>query len=211
MRKLYCILFLFLCVTYAIGQNTGPKVKLKWSYKMSAFGKSYLVGAEDNGGAYNLYICGEPMFVDMSDEIGILVEYKDIAKFTNFLRNVRNKYSQWNRVAKEHDVKNFYKELAFKYTGCAFYRSKGQYYKVTNVQLDTWFYVDINGHTKIKMTTTKYVADGRRSGGRFKMVFSSIGEIDNLIKIVSQSGGKLEEKRKQQAAESSDPIDALFQ
>ena len=61
------------------------------------------------------------------------------------------------------------------------------------------------------MTTTKYVADGRRSGGRFKMVFSSIGEIDNLIKIVSQSGGKLEEKRKQQAAESSDPIDALFQ
>ena len=55
------------------------------------------------------------------------------------------------------------------------------------------------------------MADGRRSGGRFKIVFSSIGEIDNLIKIVSQSGGKLEEKRKQQAAESSDPIDALFQ
>ncbi|MBO7337067.1 MAG: hypothetical protein ILP23_04720 [Paludibacteraceae bacterium] len=186
-------------------------MKLKWSYKMAAFGKSYLVGAEDNGSDYNLYICGEPMFVDMSDEIGILVEHKDISKFNTYLKNVRNKFAQWNKIAKEHNVKNFYKDLAFKYTGCAFYRNKGQYYKVTNIQLDTWFYVDINGSTKIKITTTKYVADGRRSGGRFKIVFSSLAEIDNLIKIVSQSGGKLEEKRRQQSSESNDPIDALFQ
>lgn len=199
------ILLLFVALMGTEAQN-GPHIKLKWSYRMSEFGKTYLVGGEDLGGPFNLYICAETMFPGMSDEIGILVEYKDLNRFKRYLRQVRAKYAQWTRIASQHAVKNYYKDLAFNYTGTCFYRHNSTYYKVTNNKLDAWFSVDPKGKSQLKITTEKYIADGRRSGGRFKMVFSSLGEIDALIKIVNESGARIEEKR-----EKTNGLDALFQ
>ena len=81
MKKILALAMLAVSMTATAYSQNGPKTSLKWSYRMSAFNKTYLVGGEDKGGEYNLYICGESMFPDMADEIGILVEYKNVQRF----------------------------------------------------------------------------------------------------------------------------------
>ena len=97
-----------------IGANAqnGPKLLLKQHYKMSYFKKDYIVGIEAKGeGKYDLYINAEPLFVDHSDEMGIIVEHADIPAFLSYLRSVRNKYVNWIKVAHSNKVRSYSKEI----------------------------------------------------------------------------------------------------
>lgn len=203
-----CFAFMFFVLSH-IGANAqnGPKLLLKQHYKMSYFKKDYIVGIEAKGeGKYDLYINAEPLFVDHSDEMGIIVEHADIPAFLSYLRSVRNKYVNWIKVAHSNKVRSYSKEIPSQYTAHVYYRYQGYYFFQRGNQMQAWFTVDKNGNTYLKMSTRNYIADKVRNGGRFNMTFVSVGEIDELIRLVANS-----EKSYQAHQTEEMRLDALFQ
>lgn len=201
------IMFLLAMVSITTFAQNGPKLMLKQHYKMSFFKKSYIVGMEAKpGGTYDLYVNAEPMFVDHSDEMGIVVEHSDIPKFLSYLRTVRNKYASWIKVAHGNKVRSYSKEIPCQYTAHVYYRHQGYYYFQKGNAMQAWFTVDKNGNTYLKMSTRNFIADKVRNGGRFNMTFVSIGEIDELIRLIANS-----EKEYHAHQTEEMRLDALFQ
>ena len=182
------------------------KISLRWQYKMSEFGGTpYTVGLEDKGSSYNLYITGESESRDRATEIGILVEYKDLKCFREYLGTIRNKYAEWSQVAKENAIRNYQKDFAVNYNAYVFFQTGGLYYFKYNNPLDEWFSVDQNNVPKVKIITARYVEDGVRNAGRLKMTFRTVEELDALIKIIDEAGPAIEAERAKRAK-----VDALF-
>lgn len=182
------------------------KISLRWQYKMSEFGGTpYTVGLEDKGSSYNLYITGESESRDRATEIGILVEYKDLKSFREYLGTIRNKYAEWSQVAKENAIRNYQKDFAVNYNAYVFFQTGGLYYFKYNNPLDEWFSVDQNNVPKVKIITARYVEDGVRNAGRLKMTFRTVEELDALIKIIDEAGPAIEAERAKRAK-----VDALF-
>lgn len=172
---------------------------------MSEFGGTpYTVGLEDKGSSYNLYITGESESRDRATEIGILVEYKDLKCFREYLGTIRNKYAEWSQVAKENAIRNYQKDFAVNYNAYVFFR---QVVSITLsiITLDEWFSVDQNNVPKVKIITARYVEDGIRNAGRLKMTFRTVEELDALIKIIDEAGPAIEAERAKRAK-----VDALF-
>ncbi len=204
------ILFVLLLSVFAVAEvecQNGPKLMLKQRYTMSYFKESYIVGMEAcRDGGFNLYVNAEPMFIDHSDEMGIVVEDNDRKKFLSYLRQARAKYATWSKVARDHKVLSYSKEIPVNYTAYVYYRYNGYYYFQRGNAMQTWFTVDSKGKTYLKMSTRKLVADGKKNGGRFNMTFCTLGEIDKLISIIANSEEEFEKNQTEEMRR-----DALFQ
>ena len=152
-------------------------------YSSLFFTNSYDISASkpDTKGEYSYYIdCSSK---DTSSKtVSLILKNKEVPEFIEFLNSIKESYTKWTLIAKENKVTELDKNIEYKNL---IYSAAFMYGK--------WnFDFSVNLKARYKIVNEKYLliidSDGLQSSSNqyiksdgFRIVFSSIQEIDELI------------------------------
>jgi hypothetical protein len=152
-------------------------------YSSLFFTNSYDISASkpDTKGEYSYYIdCSSK---DTSSKmVSLILKNKEVPEFIEFLNSIKESYTKWTLIAKENKVTELDKNIEYKNLT---YSAAFMYGK--------WnFDFSVNLKARYKIVNEKYLliidSDGLQSSSNqyiksdgFRIVFSSIQEIDELI------------------------------
>jgi hypothetical protein len=152
-------------------------------YSSLFFTNSYDISASkpDTKGEYSYYIdCSSK---DTSSKmVSLILKNKEVPEFIEFLNNIKESYTKWTLIAKENKVTELDKNIEYKNLtySAAFMYGKWNFdfsvnlkarYKIVNEK--HLLIIDSDG---LQSSSNQYI----KSDG-FRIVFSSIQEIDELI------------------------------
>ncbi|MDH6353844.1 hypothetical protein M2132_000161 [Dysgonomonas sp. PH5-45] len=178
MRKIIiglCVLFLVPCVSIYAQKKVA-------TYEMSYFSdKKYdIEGLLDKDGMLSVYIGVE----GKAKTTTVKFEEKELKELKNTLEQIKNKFSEWSKIAKENNVTDMTKEMDFslpKSTIC-WYSSK--WFFAFNQELKpTFMILEGNRHIvsivkKVTASSNKYIDE------TIYWIFSSPQEIDAFINLI---------------------------
>lgn len=152
-------------------------------YSSLFFTNSYDISASkpDTKGEYSYYIdCSSK---DTSSKtVSLILKNKEVPEFIEFLNSIKESYTKWTLIAKENKVTELDKNIEYKNL---IYSAAFMYGK--------WnFDFSVNLKARYKIVNEKYLliidSDGLQSSSNqyiksdgFRIVFSSIQEIDELV------------------------------
>lgn len=152
-------------------------------YSSLFFTNSYDISASkpDTKGEYSYYIdCSSK---DASSKmVSLILKNKEVPEFIEFLNSIKESYTKWTLIAKENKVTELDKNIEYKNL---IYSAAFMYGK--------WnFDFSVNLKARYKIVNEKYLliidSDGLQSSSNqyiksdgFRIVFSSIQEIDELV------------------------------
>jgi hypothetical protein len=152
-------------------------------YSSLFFTNSYDISASkpDTKGEYSYYIdCSSK---DTSSKtVSLILKNKEVPEFIEFLNSIKESYTKWTLIAKENKVTELDKNIEYKNLA---YSAAFMYGK--------WnFDFSVNLKARYKIVNEKYLliidSDGLQSSSNqyiksdgFRIVFSSIQEIDELV------------------------------
>jgi hypothetical protein len=152
-------------------------------YSSLFFTNSYDISASrpDTKGEYSYYIdCSSK---DTSSKtVSLILKNKEVPEFIEFLNSIKESYTKWTLIAKENKVTELDKNVEYKNLiySAAFMYGKWNFdfsvnlkarYKIVNEK-----YLLIIDSDELQSSSNQYI----KSDG-FRIVFSSIQEIDELI------------------------------
>jgi hypothetical protein len=152
-------------------------------YSSLFFTKNYDISASkpDTKGEYSYYIdCSSK---DASSKtVSLILKNKEVPEFIEFLNSIKESYTKWTLIAKENKVTELDKNVEYKNLtySAAFMYGKWNFdfsvnlkarYKIVNEK-----YLLIIDSDELQSSSNQYI----KSDG-FRIVFSSIQEIDELV------------------------------
>lgn len=188
------LLSLSLCVFCAIGLNAEKVVA---TYSLSYFNKTYDIEASEiKNDKFSVYIGVSAEH--SSTEAMIEVESGKLVEFKQALLQMRDKYVEWSKVAKENNVKDMSKEMDISFPstticwkGSKWFFSFGQRLTPRFLILDDGRFV-VTFVKKVTASSNEYIDE------KIYWVFSDPKEIDELISNldIEKIKSKLQEKEK---------------
>lgn len=152
-------------------------------YNSSYFSKNFDIaaGKPDTKGEFSYYIdCSSKD--TSSKQASLILKNKDVTEFIEFLNSVKETYSKWSQTAKENKVTELDKKIEYKKLNYSAAFTYGKWNFDFSVNLSTRFkiindkYLLIIDSDELQSSSNQYI----KSDG-FRIVFSSVQEIDELI------------------------------
>ena len=192
MKKNY--LTLMLCVFCVVGLNAEKVVD---TYTLSYFNKTYDIEASEiKNDKFSVYIGVNAE--RNSTKAMIEVNSENLEEFNQALRQMKDKFVDWSRVAKENNVKEMSKEMEITFPsisicwlGSKWFFSFGEKLKPKFLILDNGNFV-VSFYKKVTASSNEYIDE------KIYWVFSDSKEIDELVSKlnVEKLKSKLQEKVK---------------
>lgn len=180
-----------LTVSLIVATTLQIKAQEKFTtYDNTYAGKSYeiQISAEEKD-KFTLYIYA--MSLDrMHDKGGISIEQKNHQDFLNALSEAKQKYEEWEKTAKENNVKELDKTMTIKSKagGYFLYGSKWNFQFLVNLKFD-FKILESKGETKylllIRTGELQSSSNQFMKVDGFVLVFSSSKEIDDFMTAIS--------------------------
>ena len=155
-------------------------------YNMSFFdGKQYeILASEPKAEKFDIYISveGEHQY----DDVKLSVANKDLEAFKSTLLQVRDKYVEWEKKAKENNVKDTHKDFpfSFKNVDVAWYGSKWWFaFKKTFTPV---FFVFKNGDCAMVVSTKVTASSNEYIDQKFYFVLKTEDEFNQVIKYLDE-------------------------
>ena len=193
MRKLFLLMVATMSYVCTNAQQTID------SYYTSYFGKEKSIQASKNSnGIYNVWIdvAGE---YD-KDDVSIGIEGEDIPAFINALHQIKQKYAEWDNVAKQNNVKKISKdfEITFPRVTVAWYGSKW-FFAFKHILSPRFMVLESTGSSYIVFSDKVQASSNEYIDQKYYLVFSSVNEVNDLISKISPDSikAKMEQKNSQ--------------
>ncbi len=162
------------------------------SYHNSYFDKTYVVLIDEDEA---IYIGCTP---DRAKELHIVVDKKQYVDFVEFIKNVRQKYAEWDSVAKANEVTDLKKDMGFYSPKFSVAWKTSQWWWSFGHKVSVRFLI-IEGKSvavmskKVKSSRNEYIDE------TFYLTFASLEDFDELLSAINiEEGKKLLEKKSNQ-------------
>lgn len=183
--------FFIFAVLMGIPLLMSAQTKLS-SYHNSYFDKTYDVLIDDDE---SLYIGCTP---DESREVHIVVDKKQYGDFVAFINNVKQKYIEWDSVAKANGVTDLKKDMGFYSPKFSVAWKSSQWWWSFGHKAGVRFLI-LEGKSvavmskKVKSSKNEYIDE------TFYLTFASVEDFEELLSAINiDEGKKLLEKRSNQ-------------
>jgi lipoate-protein ligase A len=180
--------FFILLATISTVVNTAAQDKIA-SYNSSFFSKNFDVTATkpDEKGIYSYYIDCYSRDTS-SKQVSLILKSNEIPEVIEFLNSLKDTFSKWSITAKENKVTELDKNIDYKKLTYSAAFSYGKWNFDFSVKITSRFkiidnkYLIIVDSDELQSSSNQYI----KSTG-FRIVFSSVEEIDEFIKCLDVS------------------------
>lgn len=224
MKKLIAIVMMLLPML-AWGQEI-KQTERAYSETVKELIKSFkMYEYENNYYSEDFDVCGLPLkngdyalwiFVQSPDIAFFQINAKNVDKLRNALKLAKDKFCEWDSVARVNNVRDFSKDLEIKFPKqllCWFVNNRP--YGQKNVPVKFVFKVDDNGNTNIISSFSVGSAKNRFVSTEYSLAFSSPMDIQTLIDALDEdkikSGLSKVSERLQTVIKTSVENSSLFQ
>jgi hypothetical protein len=194
MKKIIFVLIMMMSFVFLYSQKTIGH------YYSSFFQKTYDIQASYDNDGLAYYIEGESRD-NVSKQIFLMIQENKISNFMDFLNYLKDTYVKWSNTANENNVTDLDKQIEYKdlYFGVCFSYGDWQF------NFNTYVYArfKITKGEKLMIIQCDKVESGANeyiTTNGFYITFSSVKEIDDLIKSINPTKDKgvfIQEKNKE--------------
>lgn len=173
------ILLLFVCSVLGIA---GFAEEVIGYYSMSYFtGKETLKieASEPKNGMFTYYI--EVTGESASDKVYMSVKSSNVESFRETLRLIRNKYTEWCKIAVENNITEMNKEFSYKLYNISFAWYGSKWWFSGDYTLTPKFCIMDDGQMIILVYKKAVSRNNEYIDQECYLVFNSVAEIDKLI------------------------------
>ena len=197
MKKLIVLIATFASCIYA---NAQQNLTIGSYYSSYFENEREIWASKDSDGLYQVTILVQGEY--SKETVAIRVKGADLQNFINALVLIREKFVEWDNVAKQNNVKKIRKpfDITFPHVTVAWYGS--QWYFSFYHKLEPDFMVlestgtsHVVFNEKVKSSSNEYIDQ------KYYLVFSSAQEIDNLISIIKPEAIKIKMDQKDSQAD----------
>ena len=192
---------IIIAVMAMVAATSAAKLESIGEYDMSFFHKSYLIkmGEAPNGG-YSFYVESEPRGDDDTFVAAIFNTKKN--DIISQMEQIKGKYQEWSKIAKDNNIVDYVKAFDMKLKGIPSFIWLNDAQVAFETDYDVIFHVSSTGDCRVSISVGEIKAFNNRfiTCNGMMLVFSSVEEIDNFIKImkdgIATAQAKKEEKTK---------------
>ena len=196
MKKIYLsIIVCLFCslVAHAQGVFVG-------NYTMSYFHKSYDIKASElKNGEFTVYI--QVSAERESTRAMISIESDKLEEFKQSLVQMKEKFEEWSKVAKDNNVTSILKEMGIKFPSTTFCWLGSEWFFSFEQKVNPKFLVLSDGNPVALFMKTVESSSNQYIDETFYWVFSNSEEIDKLISQLNYEKIKSELEKKENASD----------
>ena len=167
---------LFLCSNAQI--NVGTYFNSAWNKSFNIQASELQNGSED----FNLFIGIKGELENQEDNI--IIKSTNIPEFSLFLRQVRDKFIEWKKVAQDNNVRDMNKEMDFSSPRVDIGWSYKEWHFAIGETLKPTFFVFKDGKCSVSMSKKVTSSSNKYITEEVFFVFTNPDEITELIKAI---------------------------